>query len=394
MEKPLRVTWLGLRGFPNVQGGIEAHAENQCPLLSDMGCDVTVIVRRRYQPKEVGQVWRGVRFVPLWSPHSKHLETIVHSVVGVLWSAVHRPDVLHIHGVGPSLVVPLARLLGLRVVVTHHGADYEREKWGKLARFSLELGERLGMNFAQHRIVISHVIQKLMYEKYGVNAALIPNGVPRSIVPPGTDALNNLGLAPRRYILMVSRLVPEKRHLDLIKAFERAALPDWKLVIVGSSDTPGGYEREVRDLASGQPNTICAGMMTGEALKELYAHAGVFVLPSSHEGLSITLLEAMSYGVPIIASAIPANLCLQTAQINYFPLGDIESLAVLLRRRAVRGVSDDEGARARRHVRRGYNWPDLARRTHGVYRKAVYGEQVRDSEAVFFPGHRLLKGEK
>ena len=127
--------WLGLRGFPNVQGGVETHAENICPLLVELGCDVHVVTRSPYQPRDVGRTWKGVRFHPLWAPRSKRLEAILHTLLGVLYAGlVSRPDVLHIHAIGPAIMSPLARLLGLKVVVTHHGPDYDRQKWGPICQ--------------------------------------------------------------------------------------------------------------------------------------------------------------------------------------------------------------------------------------------------------------------
>src|SRR5664280_2300003 len=119
---------LGLRGFPNVQGGVETHAEHLCPLLVEMGCDVTVLVRSPYHSIEIGSEWKGVKFVTLWAPKSKGLEAILHSFLGVLYAAIKRPDILHIQAIGPAIMTLPARLLGLRVVVTHHGPDYDRQK--------------------------------------------------------------------------------------------------------------------------------------------------------------------------------------------------------------------------------------------------------------------------
>ena len=78
----------------------------------------------------------------------------------------------------------------------------------------LELGEKWGMRYSDVRIVISDVIRKLVYSKYGVNSALIPNGVQLPPLLTSSQILDIFGLHSGRYILLVSRLVPEKRHLD------------------------------------------------------------------------------------------------------------------------------------------------------------------------------------
>ncbi len=168
---------LGLRGIPNVPGGIEVHASELYPRLQALGANVTVLGRNPYRPPGSPALWHGVKVRWMASPKLEGVEALVHTFLGVLYAAIRRPDVVHIHAVGPWLFVPLAKLLGLKVVVTHHGQDYLREKWHAPARALLRLGERLGMSFADERIVISRSIHDLASNKYHRNCTLIPNGV-------------------------------------------------------------------------------------------------------------------------------------------------------------------------------------------------------------------------
>ena len=334
---------------------------------------VEVIVRSPYMPAEKGDDWRGVRFVHVWAPQSKGFEAIVHTFLGVLVAAIRRPDVLHIQAIGPALMTPLARMLGLKVVVTHHGQDYDRQKWGPFAKAMLKLGERFGMRWSQGRIVISQVIRRLVWEKHGCDSTLIPNGVTLPVLPTARDTLDAFGLEPGRYVVLISRLVPEKRHLDLIEAFRRASLPGWKLAIVGASDHPDAYVQSVLDTAAKTPGVVCTGFQSGAKLAELFGHAGIFVLPSSHEGLPIALLEALSYGLPVIASDIPANIEVGLPTEHYFPLGDVGALAARLREFWSMPL-DAEIREARRHwVSSRYDWRSIAAQTLDVYRAALRG---------------------
>ena len=121
---------LGLRGFPRVQGGVETHVQNLTGELVRLGCEVDVVVRSPYMRGIADHEGKGARFIRIWSSTSASFEAIVHTFFGVVWAALSRPDILHIHAIGPALFAPLARLLGLTVVVTHHGKDFERQKWG------------------------------------------------------------------------------------------------------------------------------------------------------------------------------------------------------------------------------------------------------------------------
>ncbi len=378
----IHVMWLGLRGFPGVQGGVETHAQALCRRLAARGFRVTALVRARYQPCDYPDGWNGVRLVKLWCPKARSLETFVHTLLGVLYAGiVSRPDILHIHAIGPGLFVPMARLMGLRVVATHHGPDYDRQKWGRFAKRVLRFGEWAAMKGATRRIVISKVIQQLVQGKYGEAATLIPNGIERVEHPSTAGALSQFQLQRGRYILLVSRLVPEKRHLDLLEAFVAARLDGWKLALVGDADHGDAYVDQVRRVVAATPGAVATGFQTGLALHELYAHAGLFVLPSSHEGHPIALLEALSYGVAAIASDIPANLEVGLPANCYFELGNIDSLAQRLIEFAG-GASGDGSARASRSrwAAEQFSWDKVADATASVYRDALPSAVAKDSE--------------
>ena len=359
---------LGLRGFPDVPGGVETHAENLYPIIASMGIRVICVTRSPYHDR---QNWSGVEFVRIWAPKSKFFEAIVHSVLAVFKAALVRPDVLHIHAVGPSLVVPLARLLRLRVVVTHHGPDYDREKWNAAAKALLRFGERCGMKLSNERIVISPVIAELVRTRYGVDSTIIPNGVRLPTLDSGTSALARFGLQPGQYVLLVSRFVPEKRHLDLIDAFELAAIDNLQLALVGDADHPDDYERTLRAKAASNRDIVLTGFLGGDELKAVFRHARIFVLPSSHEGLPISLLEALSFGLPCIASGIAANRSVGLDEQAYFELGNIAQLAEKITAVYQQSWTDAERNRERQWLAENYDWNRIAQQTEEVYRKAI-----------------------
>ena len=121
----------GTRGIPSIQGGVETHCEELYPLMLSSGnIHIMLICRSAYISKEKRRInYKGIDLKTLYSPKSKSFEAIVHTFLTVLYAAYKRPDILHIHAIGPNLLTPLARLLGLKVVMTHHGPDYERQKW-------------------------------------------------------------------------------------------------------------------------------------------------------------------------------------------------------------------------------------------------------------------------
>ncbi|MBS0419148.1 MAG: glycosyltransferase family 4 protein [Proteobacteria bacterium] len=366
--RPLKVMVLGIRGIPSVQGGVETHAEQLYERLAHMDCEVEVLVRTPFVPS-TQRSFGSIRLRRIWAPKSTGYEALVHSLLGVLYAAVVRPDVLHIHAIGPAIVTPLARFLGLRVVVTNHGPDYDRDKWGPFAKWVLRTGESLGMRCANARIAISKVIGRLIEEQYHRESDLIPNGAVPVKPQSDTSALDQFGLQRGKYFLQVSRIVPEKRQLDLINAFGAARQSNWKLAIVGAGS--GDYGQAVKAAAARTPGVVLAGFQRGAALGQFYTHAGAFVLPSSHEGLPIALLEALSFGLPVVASDIPANLEIGLPATSYFPMGDTAALAERLS--ALAQLNPDEAASEgrKRWVHERYDWGRIAQQTREVYSRVV-----------------------
>lgn len=366
------VIFVGLRGIPEVQGGVETHVAAISARLAERGWRVEVLGRAPYLPSRRPYSWRGVTVTPVWAPRSRHFEALAHTALSLLVAARRGPDLVHIHAIGPALLTPFARLLGLHVVVTHHGFDYERQKWGRLARSILLAGEAMGMLFSHANIAVSKVIVDTVRRKFSISATFVPNGVESPLGEPGTSYLDRIAVAPRRYVLSVGRIVEEKRHLDLIGAFARLNDPGFKLVIAGTADHAGRYQREVEAAAMATPGVVLAGFQRGDALAQLYRHAALFVLPSSHEGMPMVLLEALSYGAPCLASDIDANLALELGADSYFPLGEVDALAHALRRKLAAPDLADTAERAER-VLASFGWSAIVDRTADVYENALTG---------------------
>ena len=123
----MKLCAIGLRGIPDVMGGIESHCQQLYPRLVAQGAEVTILARSPYVENKPYQ-YQGVKVIPVWAMRHKFLETFLHTFVAIFYARLFvHPDVIHLHAIGPALFTPLARLLGMKVVVTHHGADYDRQ---------------------------------------------------------------------------------------------------------------------------------------------------------------------------------------------------------------------------------------------------------------------------
>lgn len=367
----MKIFVVGTRGIPNIPGGVEKHCQELYPRIAALGCEVTVFTRSPYitDPKKE---WRKVKLLHCFAPRKKSLEAIIHTALAVVRARLNKPDILHIHAVGPSLMVPLARLMGLRVVTTNHGPDYDRQKWGFLAKASLKLGERLGGRFSTEVIVISEVIADIVRKRCNRNPHLIYNGVDQPKIPLETDYLKKIGTKPNSYILAVARFVPEKGLHELIGAFNDIGW-NGNLVIAGDADHESAYSRELKASAKADERIILTGYISGEPLGQLYSNARLFVLPSHHEGLPIALLEAMSYGLPALVSDIPANIEIGLPAEQYFRCADMNNLKERLLVMLDKKNSKEERELRQEATLKKYNWDKISEQTIGVYRKALGG---------------------
>ena len=361
----MKIIVIGTRGIPEIQGGVETHSEELYPRLVKMGCDITVVRRSCYVTSDNKLTeYKGVKLKDLFAPKRKSLEAITHTFLAVCYAWREKADILHVHAIGPSLMIPFARLLGLRVVMTHHGPDYNRQKWGRFAKTALKAGEYMGAKYANSIIVISDVIDNILKTKYNrTNAKLIFNGTNIPVKSQNIDYISSIGLEKDKYILTVGRFVEEKGFDILIEVFSQLPISkDHKLVIAGGALHETEYTRKLVALAK-EKGVVLPGFITGEKLNQIYSNARLFVLPSFHEGLPISLLEAMSYRLDVLVSDIPANLAVNLPEYNYFKTGDREELA----QKMMKKLSGDK--KDIFYSLDAYNWDKIASQTLAVYKK-------------------------
>lgn len=374
----MRIVVTGTRGIPNIMGGVESHCEELFPRIATRGYDVTVIRRKSYARDEL-KAWKGVKLVDIETPKKKSFEAIIHTFRAINRAKRMDADVLHIHAIGPAMLVPYAKLLGMKVVFTHHGPDYDRDKWGFAAKTMLKLGEWMGCKFADHVIAISDVIRNLIAKRCSrtKNVHLIYNGVPKPEICDYPEYFEELGIKKGKYILGMCRFVPEKHLHDLVEAFGKLKIGshtdrtdhkdlsdikknDVKLVLAGDADFEDEYSKELKRKAK-ENGVVLTGFVRGKKLHSLLTNALCYSLPSSHEGLPIALLEAMSYRLPVITSSIPANLEVGLDASCYHEVGDVTALASKLEtiiRKPLQRIDYDMSK---------YNWDVIANQVLGIY---------------------------
>ena len=371
---PLSVAMLGHKRIPSREGGVEIVVGELATRMVAAGHGVTCYNRRGHHiggaqfDSEKCDSYRGVKIKEVPTLQKKGLAAMTSSAFAAMFAAFGRYDVVHFHAEGPCAMLWLPKLFGKRCIATIHGLDHKRAKWGRLASWYIRTGERCAARFADEIIVLSEGVREYFLDTYNRETVLIPNGVnpPKKAEP--RIITEKHGLIGGDYILYLGRLVPEKGIEYLINAYKNIKT-DKKLVIAGGSSDTDEYARRLRDVSSGDDRIIFTGFVEGRELCELYSNAYIYTLPSDLEGMPLSLLEAMSYGVCVLTSDIEECAAVVGDCGLTFSAGNVESLRCELQSLCDRpDMVERYGSIAKQHVLSRYNWDDVTKKTLALYR--------------------------
>lgn len=377
----LRIAMIGHKRIPSREGGVEIVVEELAVRMAALGHRVDAYNRyghhvsgRKYD-QEYGwkgrKYYKGVRVYIVPTFRTSSLNAIVYSFFATIRALFGGYDVLHYHAEGPCAMLWLPKLLHRKLVVTIHGLDWQRAKWGNFASYVIRFGEKMAAKYADEVIVLSENVQKYFADTYNRRVTYIPNGISRPKQREAQLITEKYGLTKDSYLLSLSRIVPEKGLHYLVEAFTQLDT-DKKLVIAGGSSQAVEYMEQIHRMAARDERIIMTGFVQGQLLEELYSNAYAFVLPSDVEGMALTLLEAMSYGDCCLVSDICENTEVVEDKAFVFKKGNVRDLRarleyMLAHPEAVHGY----GAQSADFICGKYNWDEVVDETVQLYRQAA-----------------------
>ncbi|MFZ5365207.1 MAG: glycosyltransferase family 4 protein [Patescibacteria group bacterium] len=377
----MKIAFIGQKGIPTKFGGIERHAENLAVNLAQLGHEIFVYTRPWYTDKQLKE-YKGVRLISVPSIKTKHLDAISHAFFCSLHALFKSYDIVHYHGVGPSLAAWIPKLFKwkTKIIVTFHCRDSEHDKWGSIARFFLRLGEWLAIAIPDETITVSQSLQKYCQRQYHKKTIYIPNGADIPDMVGDNIIFEKFGLRRNSYLLIAVRLVRHKRLDLLINAFKNIKT-EKRLVIAGGSAFTDDYVASIKKLAADDKRILFTGYQSGESLSQLFANALVFVHPSDLEGLPVSVIESMSFAVPPLVSSIPEHLELIPDDLHsylVFKQGSVGDLEIKLSR-LIQNTNwlPTFGQRLRELVKENYNWQNIAFSTEKLYKDTLTRSQIK-----------------
>ena len=369
----MKIAMIGHKRIPSREGGVEIVVGELSRRMAQRGHTVVAYNRKSEHiagsefNEKAAKEWENVKLKWVPTPASSKLNAIVYSALAALSAATHRFDVVHFHAEGPSSMVPIAKLFGKRCIVTIHGLDWQRAKWGGFATRFLKYGEKTAAKHAHEIIVLSRNVQEYFRNTYNRETVYIPNGIEQPEIKEAAIIRENYGLTKDSYLLFLGRLVPEKGVHYLIDAYQQLNT-DKKLVIAGAGSHTDDYADSLHRAAEGNPNIIFTGFVQGQALEELFSNAYCYCLPSDLEGMPISLLEGMSYGNCCLTSDIPECTEVCRDHAVYFEKSNVQSLKETLERL----INNEEEvqrlkAQAATYICQKFNWEEVCDQTLALY---------------------------
>lgn len=296
----MKIAMIGHKRVPSREGGVEVVVEELSTRMVMRNHEVHAYNRKgkhvsgeNYEVQNLKE-YKGIKILTAFTVDKKGLAALSSSVFATIKAIFARYDVIHFHAEGPCAMLWLPHLFGIKTVATIHGLDHQRSKWSNFAKKYILFGEKVAVKHADHIIVLSKNVQKYFKEIYNRETVFIPNGITKPEYKECNLITQKWGIRKDEYILYLGRIVPEKGIMDLVDAFNLVKT-DKKLVIAGGSSDTDEFMKELKKRAASDERIIFTGFVQGEILEELYSNAYIYTLPSTLEGMPISLLEAMSY---------------------------------------------------------------------------------------------------
>lgn len=335
-----KIAFIGQKGFPSEfvgTSGVELYVEQKIRKLSKQKKQI-VCYTRRWTSKE-NNIWHKITIRSLPTINTKHFDTPTHSLLATIHAiGIERADAIWYQGIGPGAFAFLPKLFGRCTLLTIHSLDWERKKWGVVARFVLRICERLSIANADTIYVVSKQIQQYVTSVYHKNSVLDQLVLPLRPKPDmhlAKTLLRSYDTKPFNYVLFMGRFVPEKRIEWAIQAFRELQSQNLRLLVAGGESHTGEYERRMRRLAGSDPRVRFSGYVFGKEKSMLLAYAKFVVLPSEIEGLPVVVAEALQYNAPCLVPDFLKSDYTLNKSVYYFNHNSYEDFSEMFRRLAI-----------------------------------------------------------
>lgn len=357
--------------------GIGNYIFNLSKNLSEEGHEITLMTRGGLISKkeyfEDIKIFKPI-FIPCYPLHVHFHKIFVDRLFHKIES---RFDIVHIHTpLAPIVSTRLPMISTVHTPIKMSISNFESTgAFSHLSRYQSRIStilEHKLLNSSDTITAVSNSVANELAKEYGIQKErieIINNGVNETIFEPNYN--NEKNEKHEKYILTVGRLAYRKGLLDFIECGKYVCnrYSDIKFIIVGEGILRNRLQRTVKNFGL-ENRFIFKGHVTKAELIRLYQNATVYVMPSYYEGLPTVLLEAMSCGLPVVATAVSGNVDVVSSGKNGMlvppksPKDLANAISILLDNDDLRKKL---GKNARKTVEENYTWKITSDKIMEIY---------------------------
>ncbi|WCD92896.1 glycosyltransferase [Microbacterium sp. nov. GSS16] len=361
------VAIIGTRGYPSYYGGFETAVRKLAPYLADKGWDVSVYSRPgQTRADDINRDSR-VQVVETVGLDSSALTTLTYGLTSVLHAKRRRPDVALVMNVANGFWLSSLRRAGIPTVVNVDGIEWDRDKWGRVAKRVFREGARLTAKHSTGLIFDSVEIARYWKSEFNRFGDYIPyGGEAVEVTLPVEEGLN-----AGSYVLMVARFVPENSVPQFLEAASSIS-QHLDVVIVGSSGFGGALDEAAQMLAGKNPRIHWLKHISDDRrLFSLWQHASVYFHGHTVGGTNPALVQAMALGVPVVARDTVFNREVLGDAGHFCDGGPADIAEKVLQLAADYDARQAAGRRGQERATEFYNWHLVCARYEQSLNRAV-----------------------
>lgn len=360
---------IGIRGYQTIYSGFETFVEQLVNRSIKSDFFYFLYGRSKYQ-KKANIIGKNFQVIITPTIPGKYLETPFYCLFATINSFIKPVNIVLYLGTASTFFILFQKLLLRKTIVNTAGIDWKKNRWLILGKWYLLLCEKLTVRFADIIICDSKSVLNYYKKKYRCkNLIFIPYGADAKSRKPG-KILKKFNIEPLKYIYVVGRFAPENCLEDIINAFKKIKT-NFKCIILGDSFYEDGYKSYLINLAKDDNRIIFAGILKRDHYEEIVSNSYAYVETKSIGGTHPALLDAMTYGKPVIAKDIMENKEVVSDGGYLYKKSNPSSLSNQLKYiLSHRKEAEKLALTAKKRLKLDYNWQSVVKKYESTFRRA------------------------
>jgi glycosyltransferase involved in cell wall biosynthesis len=295
----MKIAIIGAKGYPYVYGGYDTFVKELSERLVKRGVDVAVYNHRSLFDEKPAIV-NGVRCIYTPAIETKAFTQLSHSLISFLHAAFSSVDIILAVNPANGPFGYIAKLFGKKCLINMDGLEWDRPKWQGIASRYFLFAARVATRSFDLLVNDSEAMRKVYLDRFESDSVMIPYGANiRYSSDPGR--INQWGLVPGEYYLIVGRMIPDNNSDLILEAFAQCNTQK-KLVIVGDAPFKDEFATQLKERGALDSRVVFTGYVTDQVdLAELYHQSYVYIHGHEYGGTNPAMLKALAYGCAILA---------------------------------------------------------------------------------------------